>query len=209
MRSTDFINEFDDEDVDPKLAKKYATLIKRDCQPFLSQSKGLPLYRGLGHATEDMYKKSIRLNNRTPKDMPLKIHNKLNQYFLMKHGAKFRNALFVSGDDSVASEYGSLYRVFPIGNFEFLWSPMVSDLYTEWEDYDPGYNWNRDSEEMQAEKYKKSLKKFHDDILKSNYTTSNLPAAINSRNEIMLRGKQYYALEETIADSVLGLINAK
>lgn len=199
MKSTEFINEGNDGPVIPE--KEWLKIVKsihRDCKPFLQQAKGGTLYRGLGNADDDFLKKKVRLTDRVPKDMPQEIHNKLNQYFLMKHGGKFRNALFVSGDMSVAIEYGNLYRIFPIGQFEFLWSPKVFDLYQDWEEYEPK-KWDVENRDI---KLKEALKFFHDEILKDGYTTDNLAAAIQSKNEIMLRGRNYYAVNEDLFDDI-------
>ncbi len=180
---------------------KIVKTIQRDCKPFLEQANGGTLYRGLGHENEGMLKKKVRLANREPKDMPQDIHDKLNKYFLMKHGAKFRNALFLSGSDMQAGEYGDLYKIFPIGRFEFLWSPKISDLYTEYEDYEGGFWHDLTPKEERAHK-KKQLKRFHDEVLTKGYTTDHLAKAIKSGNEIMLRCNSYYAINSDGVDQL-------
>jgi len=190
MKSTDFLNEYDEQAWTEQEWAKIVKTIKWDCKPFLTQAKGKILFRGLGYARDDFMKKTVRLSDRVPKDMPEEIHNKLNKFFVMKHGAPFRNALFLSGDNAQADEYGSLYRIYPIGNFEFLWSPAVNDLFSSWEDY--AYGW--DAEYGYPEE---NLRDFHNEILKNNYTTNDLAKAIGSGNEIMLRCKSYYAIDDT------------
>jgi len=199
LKEAGFMNAWNNEDNEHAWTEnEWAKIVKtihRDCKPFLVQAKGQRLYRGLGNARDDFMKKTVRLSDRVPKDMPEEIHTKLNQYFLMKHGAKFRNALFVTGDNSHAGEYGNLYKIYPIGNFEYLWSPKVNDLFTHWEDY--AYDWNEDDGYS-----KENLKKFHNEILKDNYTTENLASAIKRGNEIMLRCRSYYAIDENSFDDL-------
>ena len=170
---------------------KIIKLIHKNCQPFLTQAKGGALYRGLKE-DEHFLKKKARLQGRKPLNTPGDIHKMLNQFFTLKHGEPFRDAMFATGNMNIADNYGNaLYRVFPIGQFEFLWSPKVHDLYQEWENMDT--DWYATPAEM-----KKLHKKFHDRHLAKNYKTTGMAQAISSKNEIMIRCKNYYAVNQEI-----------
>ena len=109
--------------------------IKQDCKPYLDEIKNPPafvLYRGL-HDTEGYGKKTARLTSRTPQDSSAKTHSHINQYFEKKFGHPYRNGVFASGSKVIASEYGQgePYVIFPIGDFEYLWSQHIPDLYVE------------------------------------------------------------------------------
>ena len=165
-------------------------LIKKDCQPFLKQCGGLPLYRG-------MLKKGLHLKNRVrqdrePTDTSPFLHYTADDWFKEKFGINARGAaMFTTGNYKIASYYGGnlekVFAVFPIGEFKFIWSPKVRDLYMS-------------SETLL---FKKGERVKNDDILKSRiedwldskeYTDSNLPEAIASKKEVMIACQEYYAV---------------
>jgi hypothetical protein len=111
------------------------TLIYQKCQPFLkdivaqkTQFKYLP-YSGRNN-NQDHFIKSIR-SDRTPKDMNQEVHAYLDNIFNHKFGFKARsNAIFITGYRSLAMGYGSnLYCILPIGNYKFIYSEKIKDLY--------------------------------------------------------------------------------
>jgi hypothetical protein len=119
--------------------QKIADIISRDCQPWLKQAKGNLAYRGVDvfgnsflkqidvGAYDTMFKGAVR-TNREPKDSPLWLHNALNKYFTSKVGIPVRsNCLFIAGNFALASNYGLVYAVFPIGDINYTWSKYVAD----------------------------------------------------------------------------------
>lgn len=73
---------------------------------------------------------SVRLD-RKPVDTPPDIHKILDDTFDKKFGFRARsNAIFVTGDYYNAEDYGDkVYMIYPIGNFKFVWSNSIVDLY--------------------------------------------------------------------------------
>ena len=121
MRLIHFLNE-DIIELDA-LKKK----IHAECKPFLSASKGYSLWRGM--QGQDMGKFKVR-KNRKPKDTPVKVHEEFDKIFKEQFGWKARSeGLLTTGDRQVAGSYGTIYQVFPIGKFRFVWSKNVHDLY--------------------------------------------------------------------------------
>lgn len=182
----------------------FASKIGQECQPYLKQTEpGRYMYRGLGDpgrgSIEPMLKKDVRLDKRTPMDSTDDLHALINDYFIEKHGAPFRNAMFATGDRALAGEYGKIYSVFPIGNFEFLWSPDVKDLWAASSSYRnarvryttrPKHMWK----EGERDKYWTQVQdQFKKEIL-AGYVSKDLSAAIESGKEIMVRSKSYYAI---------------
>ena len=170
-------------------------LIKKDCKPFLNlinnQINEYKLYRGLEAAShpESITKKQIRLNDRRPMSSAQEKHDRYNHYFEEVFGAPFRNALFASGDRAMAQFYGYPFVVFPIGEFEFIWSPDVNDmaLDIQWPSVG-GFVNVPPSQEVVDDKlefagYRKNI---------------DLAQAIKSGNEIMIRGKEYYAVRTAV-----------
>lgn len=108
-------------------------LIYKNCQPYLKQAlkdKRYPLFIFSGRNYKgDWFKGKVRTDRR-PTDTNLELHNDLNKEFVKKFGYPVRSAsIFCSGDQGVAESYGDSYFIFPIGNFKFVWSPDISDLF--------------------------------------------------------------------------------
>ena len=104
--------------------------IQKNCQPYLSENPDwikYPLFRGMNE------KAPITINvirtNRGPKDSSPFYHNLYNKAFASKGIQTNRsNSVFCSGDPYQAEDYGDLYVIFPIGNFNYAYSPEIHDL---------------------------------------------------------------------------------
>ena len=112
--------------------------LKKDCKPFLdeyakSNCRGL-LYRGSKRTIRSISKMTSRLVDRKPKDTSKDIHDELNRLFKKKYGWKVRNGIFTTNRQATAKHYGRAYIFFPIGEFDFVWSDYVKDLYTEFDE---------------------------------------------------------------------------
>ena len=205
------INELIDNSTDPKDLKYYSQLaktyglsygektmsnfkfmgkIKRDCQPYLKQAGNMVfrngLWRGLGLDNPSArMTKTARLGDRIPRDMDQGLHEKLNVFFNNTYGHPYRNGVFVTGDADEASQYGQLYQIFPIGNFDYLWSPDIPDLMGALSTYN---HYNEDFNEWMSENL-------------TTYRGNDLQHAARMNTEIMLWTKQYYALS---AGAIMG-----
>ena len=156
-------------------------LIRRDCKPYFDASPGPRLmFRGMrGRSKTRAFKRGVRAD-RAPKDTSDKLHKAMDDWFLEKFGFRARsNAMFATGHATVAGTYGSLYAVFPIGDFEFVWSPNADDLTLHTENLRP--------DEVP-------------DVLEDcEFRKTNLRSAINSQNEIMISCREYYAVPLPLA----------
>lgn len=117
-------------------------LIKKDCSYFLSTfvkgDSNNRLYRGI-HDMDNENIHSILYNclylgavreNRRPRDSSQVIHQMLDDYFEKQTGIKYRSAsVFATKSFFTAEEYGEPYLIFPIGKFDYAWSPDVYDAY--------------------------------------------------------------------------------
>ena len=130
-------------------------------------------------------RRKVRLDDRTPMSTAQVTHDRFNAYFQEKFGAPFRNSLHTSGDGGHASSYGNLFEIYPIGDFEFVWSPKVNDIAFD-VIFPPvgGFTNVPRSQEVINKKL---------DTMQ--YTNKNLIGAIESGNEIMIRSKSYYAVK--------------
>ena len=143
-------------------------LIKRDCQQFIEAHPDGLMFRGMDNKSMKPFKGTVR-QDRKPVNMSKEKHKRIDDWFEKEFGFKARSqSIFVTGEFDDARSYGQPYAIFPIGEFEFVWSPQVGDMFM--------YNFN-DSPLDEA-----------------GYKDTDLKAAINSENEIMLYCKEYYAL---------------
>lgn len=118
--------------------KNIFEVIKRDCSPFLNSLKncetGHFLVRGYFYEIEDIKIFEHNLENRKPKNMAQDIHDKINNFFYSKFSWKIRNGIFCYGFDLVNNHpidlgYGLFFIFFPIGNFDYVYSPDHFDLF--------------------------------------------------------------------------------
>jgi hypothetical protein len=158
-------------------------IIKSDCRPFLrklDKNRIRLLYRGTQHWLGDFntIKKFIPRKHRKPSDMNELDHEMLNKSFYKKFGWKPRSeGVFCTGSSGTASGYGNDYIFFPIGDFEFVWSPTIDDLY--------------DYTHTRKPIGSIFLKDFYDETV-DKYINSGLATAIAKRYEIMVRCNSYY-----------------
>ena len=118
-----------------------ADTILENCQPYLeSPDFNTVFLRGLKIRSADPNKKFIDLHekafignvrkNRRPGDSSPVFHGLFNDLLKSQFGINARSeTLFVVQDELLALEYGSVYRIFPIGNYEAIWSPSITDVY--------------------------------------------------------------------------------
>lgn len=197
MRAKEFITEISkplESDV------RIVSLIRQNCAPYLQEIGGLynalikfPMYRGLSKFDWDKTKDPIKLltvnMNRTPRDMDGSTHDDLNDWFEAKTGVRYRSeALFCSGDYSIAEQYATDFRshndgdvviILPIGKYEYAWSTKIEDLYTY---LDPEESWESSEDANSV-------------MSKLGYVNNtNLTGAIYSGHEIMVHCKQAYAI---------------
>lgn len=190
-----FINEDSSFDLDQ---------FKKDCQFAINLSKSGPsgsavniLYHGTkkydaNFSIEKWFERSA------PKDTPYSIHNAVNEYFESIFGSPIRNWLFTSGRKAVAEGYGRgvAQAIFPIGKFDWVYSPDISDLSV-------AYETTVEEVKGRAEAAGRSLAYsdiqehaatiFLERIADSSwFRNKNFPQAIASQNEIMIHCDKFY-----------------
>ena len=187
----------DDPDVDDEELELIAKHLKENCQPYFRQwAPHHYLYRGIeGEFTSGIF---TTRKQREPSDTPLWLHNALNELFEKKFGWKVRDGVFATHDTEVAQHYGdAVYCIFPVGEFEYVWSPHVADFYTAMEE---------NLKEWQAAVAAKDYTPIAEWIEKAEYTNKGLrklATANESRygtfiNEISIKCEKYYAIRATL-----------
>lgn len=170
--------------------------IKKDCQPFLKQFGGHLLYRGspsfgTGKGPAKFFQKRAVRTDRNPLSTDPDIHRVTDEWFKEKFGIAGRSgALFTTGGFIEARGYGTVYCIFPIGEFKFVWSPTVRDLFVAGRDI-------------------KGVADAVPYLEKAGYKDTDLAKAIKSGKEIMVDCKEYYmvmAQTPRERDELLGML---
>lgn len=193
--------------------------IKKDCKPYIKVCDGTILWRGAKEVIQYMeMKKKVPRSDRRPKDTNENLHNAIDDTLKSMFGWRPRSSgVFVTPDYEEASGYGiDVFAIFPIGNFKFIWSPEIPDLYGHISilDYpatrNPAYYKaklnisGKDVEKKLQEKLDEEQAEIRE--LCNKYTDKNFTQALKSKNEIMLGCKAYYIIEAGLLTHVwLGL----
>lgn len=186
--------------VDREIVRK---LITENCAPFLAQWNHKQfLYRGLNDAvaigdidTAGYVIKSVRADRR-PLDSTPRVQSLFDQTAQHSGFAAVRaNSLFATGDVTTAAVYDRHRRarvVFPIGAYDFTWSPIIHDFHTMVMRLTPEM---RQSLEQCDPSIINELKyRQNDDI--------NL--AIQSGNEIMIKCERAIIINTSMAKHIFG-----
>jgi len=185
---------------------RYMTALDADLNTALYD---MPLYRGVTIKGEDekvkllingdvrtCYIKKVR-KDRRPVDTHPQISAVLDDIFKEKFGWKARSeGLFCKGNYHGLTEFGHVYKVYPMGLFSFLYSPKVPDL-TEsiqhlFTTYQFPKKWSaQEYTDEELEKAKEILTEF---IERKEYTDHDLPSAFvdsTKAPEIMIDCDKY------------------
>jgi hypothetical protein len=169
-------------------------LLLRDCKPYIEALHGDDLLRrgvrDLGEAKiatfegkEIQYSQKAVRKDRKPKDMKRGLHHLIDDWFDDQfRGLRPRSeGMFCFGEGTqlrTLAQYGEVCYVFPIGEFKYVWSPKVDDLYNEIDHRSEIYN---------------DEKEFNDWMQAQNYRTTGLDDAVQKNVEVMIMCDSYYA----------------
>ncbi|WP_300760232.1 hypothetical protein [Janthinobacterium sp.] len=158
-----------------------------ECKPFIRESKGNLIYRGIDRPIGDVsvstprgditaYRMVVRLDRR-PLNTDNTTHNNFDSWMKEHFGWGGRSqGIFVSGKILTAAFYGKPFIILPRGDFKYIWTPLVSDLFAI-----------RHNAETDVDASIEKLK----------FTDADLPHAIATGNEISISCKDYYAIPAT------------
>ena len=90
-------------------------------------------------------------------------------------------------------EYGTSYVIYPENGFDFTWSPVITDFWAEIIDIPVRYSHlERCLEELTPAEF----------VNEYNFLHGSLDSAINSKNEILIRGKYVLIKNNLFSDAV-------
>jgi hypothetical protein len=163
--------------------------IKDECQPFLKQAEGHPLYRGISTSLfKPFFKTKVTVvqKDRKPRDSAKFVHDLMDDWFMKNYGVKARSeGLFSTGKITAAKGYGQVAYVFPVGNFKYLWATMMNGE-TEHGVGDTLSASRRIQEKCLYSKKEDAPKITDIEMRKYAWHTDNLVAAIESGAEITI-----------------------
>ncbi len=203
MKFYQYIKEMTHDNFTEDDANKMVALIKRDCQPFIKEFKYQIerrrfLYRGMD--SNITFATKTRRTNRKPVDMGHHLHDRLDSYFNEQFGWKARSSgVFVSTSDKQSELYGTVYMVFPIGKYLYVFNPSVGDLYgIDAREIKNMYAIGQDKK--YPERFQETWDRFERRIL-SGYTDTGLNMMLwdfAHRVEVMLNCDKYYVVKENL-----------
>lgn len=212
--------------VNDHVIKQASEQIVEHCMPYLKEHKSFaynPILRGFRSKFDTILQQHDVRPNRQPKDMPVTLHQVIDEWFSKTFNHRFRsNAVFATPSLETAEEYGYIRPIYPIGHFTYVWSDQVYDLFTQLNDYIQAfvvqsYNEKGDSEKEakwkgyqflsrmlnnQLEQHEQEyLKQLIEQFLEqSNYKQTNLSQAtqvqmkFDYQPEIMIATETYYSV---------------
>ena len=169
---------------------KITSQVKRNCQPFLSQVM-TPMWRGLAwQQNKDVIFGTVETQGyRSPRDTPPIINTYMMSWLKEKSGIPFRqqHTLFGTGSETAARAFGIPFMAFPIGDFEYCWSPNVRDLTDQFH--------GMTGKSLTANQIATDV---YDVMDSSDYQFNvGLDQALKSYKEVMIYCKSYYIFDPT------------
>jgi len=169
---------------------------------YIDDSKKL-FYRGSQHNYNLGVTKVKPRKDRRPKTSSIKFHDYCDRFFERKFGWRARSEGVFAKTGTIMPTYGTAYIFFPADNFEYLWSPYVSDLFRfeylinqpelvlhEKKPYivDPFPGTNAKTLEIKpGTNYKGVL-----DAILNTYINDDLQSAMKAELEVMFKCTNYY-----------------
>jgi len=215
---------FDDDDI------LIEEILLNKCKPYLTLLKELarngikrPLLRGSAQPYDTLTK--IKVEQRPkPMSMDAEDHQISNEWFKEKFNVAARtNTVFVTTNRGLASKYGSIHYVFPVGKFSIINSNNYTDLFLEmgWMQKAEIYKKKFGIPEGYDLESYKGVKKFLEDVKaespskykeivlaileNGDYEKNNFKEAFRNGNEIMLKCNSFYIIngeDERIKDFI-------
>lgn len=200
-------------------------LVRRDCKDFLSQADQ-PLYRGLKETSgqlkkmgPDLYKGTVR-KDRKPKDLNQGLHAAFNDGIKKHFGInKIRErALFCTFRYAQAMQFGigAPFIIFPIGKFDYIWSPFITDPWSafqdEWGSWDDELSKyikqtkdeldiHKNLKDASTEEIEEIVDHLLDKFGNKIYTDKDIKGAQSTKNEIMVLCDTFYAISVETLDA--------
>ncbi len=199
------IAEYVNDDAGIEMMDGWLKQVEKNCQPFLRQIdydlSAYTLYRGMFDIKATFFKMPT-IQDRVPKNTPKIAHETIDDWCEENFGVKFRStSLFCSGDEEQVTTYGDTVAIFPIGDFNTLYSKKVYDMYLSLKNAFRGERSAYKDIDQLTDNPKPFSQMFDPDSIrdvlddnKSTFVKNDLKRACDSGNEIMVSCKSAYVL---------------
>lgn len=231
MRFRRYINESDE------IVEEIQNFLLENCQPVLKDfqrrdSAKLPY---IGKRDVVTYEVKKPRKHRRPKDTFPEVHSFFDYELYKRFNIWARSqCIFTTGNKNMASNYGPVSVVLPIGEYEIIWNPQIEDLWTHLEDHwdvvnyimddfenigdqiwfgiDSDYPEEDDEEreqrfEVRLEEWKEGAREMIDEILRD-YKRGNIIEAVYSGHEIMLDCDEYVLINNKYDIDIINWMNS-
>jgi hypothetical protein len=167
--------------------------LQRNCKQFLNEANidvnnianTKLLYRGVSRTIPTMQRIECP-HHRSPMNTDPQVHQIIDAWFVKYTRVGYRsNAFFGTGDFKNAEFYGQPCAIFPVGDYEYCWSPNVKDL---------TITLQQNNTEISTATKSNTLEVAVDNMLKKSKYLCNvrLDEAIASGNEVMIHCKSAF-----------------
>ena len=216
MRLKQHINET----ITPSKWEELRETLERSCKPYIRHLKGAKslLCRGSKKSIPFYDKKSQR-QDRIPALIDINLHGLMDDWTKKNWGFDARSAsTFTTNREHNARMYGTPYRMFPIGDFDYAWNDNVTQLYSEYDSWNYSVdmefnhvNDNSTSVQDDIDDFQAEDNVFKRNIIPhlQNYKTSNLstmlkqPGDKRGYSECIVHCKQYYLIHPEWSETLL------
>mgnify|MGYP007016029883 CR=1 FL=1 len=160
-------------------------------------------------------------NDRNPKDTPVEISKIIDDLMEEKFGWRPRSSgVFAVPNINTANEYGRPYIFFPIGQYKYIWSPQIDDMYEliaeisdfsikdnelerDWKEL--GKNKSMSFEEYKERAHSKVIEKIRKYI--KTYKNTGLKDA-GMYNEITFNCNRYVLIDPEMQEEVIEIVKS-
>lgn len=197
-------------------------LIQTKCAPFLKAGNFTPMFRGEksrkihfdrdktvtlldfdGKPHEVSYAEIKHFNGeREPQDLSKSLHDWFGNRLKQEFGWNPRNSgLFVTGSFSQASNYSPVFMIFPVGDFQFVYSSKTSDLYV--------YLQNTGSYRTLSANPQENAEVLDRLYQELRFSNKHFEDALKSKHEISLRAESYILIPATFFNAQVRIMDAQ
>lgn len=169
-------------------------VLLRDCSEFIRESGGQPLFKTLPTVNDDFRRVKVRQQKR---------RNGVSEVFEQAFGSQFNNfrqrSIFTSSTLTESDDPSSMFYVFPIDGYKFMYSKEVTNSNNEYQTVIETL--------MQGMESAVEATQLVTDLVKYTYTATQLQEGIASGAEVILYGiPYYYAVRTTVCADYTDLI---
>jgi len=180
-----------------------ADTLRRDCKPYLLFMKNnnyKKLLRRFNSNRTTEFELIVPRTDRKPRDTPIWVQELMDAQFKKKFGVKARSSgvfckLIEISDYTFSGTYYSAFAIFPVGAYDCIWSPDITDLYLEW---------TYKMEEVDKDERKAVTKQWVEEVV-NKYTDEDI--SNSNSEEIMLICDKYYAVQFNMMKSLLRILS--